>query len=143
MNFKSKLSQEDVFFRELLVKDYRQLLKSLFGEDVEEFVFTETLLEILCSVTNHSRDYFKQMDIVDLFCLLLDLKINCLGDICPINVTAGEKKLKVQLNLEKIRNSLQDLLEKVKTPIEVRGVKIQLQYPSLNRFNKLADEEYL
>lgn len=144
MKFESILSTETIICKELSVKDYKYLLKGLFGEEVDQFAFVESICETLRSSTGLSAEYFKEMDLVDLFCLLLDLRINSLGDVCAINVTSEEKKLKIELNLDLIKRSILSLSKKTKQTICINDLSIELQYPSIVKSqNVILDEEYL
>ena len=102
MNFLSKLSKETLICSELRVKEYKNLLKCTYGDNPEQIIFIETLCEVLSVVANKPVEYFKKLNIVDLFCLVLDLRVNSLGNVCKVVITKDEKKMNLELFLMKL-----------------------------------------
>lgn len=141
MKFVSKLSQETIVFTELLVKDYKNLLKGLYGEDIEPVVFVDCVCELLASITNKSEDYFRHMNIIDLFCLLLDVRINSMGNICSVNLTkANNKKAKLDLNLEHIKKSLSIINKQINSCVSYKEMEVELSCPSINNLISKKEE---
>jgi hypothetical protein len=142
MRFNSKLSQEILSYSELTVKDYKELLKAIYGEEVDLHLFADCLCSILSNLTNKPISYFKELNLVDIFCLLLDIRINSMGSTCSINLKNAHKKTTIELNLHKIKDSLIDVLTKHQAPIEINGVILYLEYPSFNRIDEDSEEWY-
>ena len=72
MKFLIKLSKESILCTELLIKDYKNILKSSYGEEseIDVFLFVETLCEIFSNVSGKETSYFKKLSIFDFFCFL-------------------------------------------------------------------------
>lgn len=113
MRFTCDLPSQTIVCTELLVKDYKDLIKNLYGETLNDAQVIDSVCSLLCSVTNKPKDVFMQMSVVDLFCLLLEIRMNSLGEICPIIITKNENKNKAQLNLQDIKNDLMSVLEPI------------------------------
>lgn len=144
MKFVSKLSTEIVLCDELKVKLYKELLKCSYGDEPNKMVFIETLYEILSSATNKPLEYFKKLNIIDLFCLLLDTRINSQGDICKVVITKNDKQMNLELNLSHIRNEIADVVTKLSDANIVQNdMEVVFECPSLERSCQEAEEEYL
>ena len=118
MKFVSNLSKETLICSELQVKDYKELLKASYGEDINKLIFVETLCEIFAKTTNKPTEYFKKLNIIDLFCLLLDVRINSQGDICKVVITRDEKKMNLELRLDLIKGDLELIFEEARRHIQ-------------------------
>jgi hypothetical protein len=143
VKFTSKLTKDFVVCNELKVKHYKEILKSTFGDDVEFNVFVETIYEILKDTTNLSSELLKNLSVVDIFLLLLDLKINSHGNVCKVIVTKDDKKMNLELRLDYIR---EELFQLAKTQLSVavvedQGFKIELECPSLDRLLEETESE--
>ena len=144
MKFVSKLSTEIVLCDELKVKLYKELLKCTYGDEPNKIIFVETLYEILSSATNKPLEYFKKLNIIDLFCLLLDTRINSQGDICKVVVTNNDKQMNLELNLNYIRSELSDVLTNLSSVNVVQNdIEVVFECPSMERSCQEAEEEYL
>jgi hypothetical protein len=143
MKFVSNLSKDTLICSELQVKDYKELLKCTYGDDVNHLIFIETISEVFSKVANKPTDFFKKANVIDLFCLLLDVRINSLGDICKVVITKDEKKMNLELRLDFIRDDLKNLFNVLSTTIEQNNIKVVFECPSVERLLQNASEEYL
>ena len=143
MKFVSELSKDTLICSELQVKDYKELLKCTYGDDTNQLIFIETLSEIFSKVANKPTEHFKKLNVIDLFCLLLDVRINSLGDICKVVITKDDKKMNLELRLDFIRDDLKNLFNVLSTTIEQSNVKVEFECPSVERLLQKANEEYL
>lgn len=145
MKFVSELSNETLICSELKVKDYKELLKCSFGDEPNPLIFVETITEIFSKLTNKPQEYFKeQLSIVDLFCLLLDVKINSHGDSCMLSVIKDDKQMTLEFNLEHAKNEIKTILRPFShLSIEHGNVEMVFECPSVSRLMKKIDEEYL
>ena len=142
MNFLTQLSKDTLICSELQVKDYKELLKCSFGDTPEKTIFIETICRIFSKLTNKSLDYIKQLNIVDFFCLLLDIRSNCLGD-CKLILTQDKKKFNLELNLTKVKQETSSLFEQLATTIKHSNIEVCFECPSLERLMQNTKDEYL
>jgi len=133
MKFLSKLTKETLVCSELQVKYYKDLLKCSYGDEPDVFLFVETLCDIFSVITNKPAEYFKHLSLIDLFCLLLDVRINSNGQICKIIITKNSQKMTLELDLEVIRDSLREFAKKSFVVIDQTNTEIKLECPSINR----------
>ncbi len=144
MKFISKLTNESVVCSELKVKDYKEILKCTLGDEPDQNIFIETICEVLEHTTNKTADFFKNLSVVDLFVLLLDLRINSQGDVCKVVVTKDEKQMNLELRLDYIRDEVLELYKQSLTgDIKQNSLEVSFECPGLNRLMEQTDEEYL
>lgn len=142
MNFLTVLSKDTLACSELQVRDYKELLKCSFGDSPDKTIFIETICRIFSKLTNKSLDYIKQLNIVDFFCLLLDIRNNSLGD-CKLVVTRDEKKFNLELDLAKVKEETSSLFEQLATTIKHSNIEVYFECPSLERLMQNTKDEYL
>ena len=144
MRFVSKLSKESLICSELKVKDYKEILKCIFGEEPNKTIFVETICEILSKTSNKEITYFKSLNVIDLFCLLLDVRIHSQGEVCKVSITKEEKQMSLELRLDYIRDDVKAAFGLPSSLIiEQNNVGIVLECPSVERLLQEADDEYL
>ena len=142
MKFVSNLSKETLICSELQVKDYKELLKASYGEDINKLIFVETLCEIFAKTTNKPTEYFKKLNIIDLFYLLLDVRINSQGDICKVVITKDEKKMNLELRLDLIKGDLELIFQDLSAVISHNNLEIAFECPSAERLLQPTSEQY-
>ena len=143
MKFLSELSTDSFICSELQVKYYKELLKCSFGDEPNERIFIDTICEICSKVTNKDSEYFKQLNVIDLFCLLLDIRINSQGDVCKVVVTKDEKQMNLELRLDYIKEELK-AIHKLFSNLTIKSndLEVMFECPSSERLLQKADEEY-
>lgn len=142
MKFLSKLSNQDIVADELKVCLYKDLLKCCYGENVNSIIFVETLCEILSKIANTTSDYFKNLNIIDVFCFLLDTRINSQGNECNLILLEDDRKSTINLNLNHLRNEIAEMQNSLKTKITFGFLTITFECPSLRRLLGVSDIEY-
>lgn len=142
MKFLSKLSKETLTCVELKVKDYKEILKCSLGDEPNKLIFVETICEILSNVTNKSLDYIKNLNIIDLFCLLLDVRANSLGE-CKLILTQDEIKFNIELDLNTAKEQTMSLFDQLTTTIKHNKMEIIFECPSINRLMQHTNDDYL
>ena len=142
MKFLSTLSKEILTCTELKVKDYKEILKCCLGETPNKLIFVETVCEILSGITCTSLDYIKSLNIIDLFCLILDVRANCLGG-CKLILTQESKKFNVELDLSVVKEETMSLFDQLSTTIKHNKIEILLECPSINRLIQQTSDDYL
>lgn len=142
MKYVSHLSKESLFCTELLVRDYKELLKCSYGEEPNKKIFVETVCEVLAKIIQKPISYIKSLNIVDLFCLLLDIRFNSLGP-CNVVLTENDQKFNIELNLGYIKEETEQLFSKLSTTIEHNGIELVFECPSMERLLQNVKDDYL
>lgn len=127
---------------ELQVKDYKELLKCSYGENPNKHIFVEILCTVLANISNKPLTYIKSLNIIDLFCLLIDMRANSLG-VCNVTLKQNEQTFNLELNLNLIKEETADLFNSLSTIIEHGDVKVVFECPSLERLLEPTTDEYL
>jgi len=143
MKFLSELSKETLICSELQVRDYKSILKCSYGDEVNPRIFAETICDIFMKLTNKSTEYFKKLNAIDLFCLLLDTRINSQGNICKVLVTKDSKQMTLELNLEHIKTDIKSIYNNLFTTIDQNNIEIVFGCPSVERLLQPTQNEYL
>ena len=144
MKFLSELSKETLICSELQVKDYKELLKCSFGDEPNKIIFVETVCDVLSNITNKTPEYFKKLSIIDLFVLLLDVRINSQGDVCKVVITKEDKQMNLELRLDCIRDDIKTIFTTVsEARIVQNDIEIVFDCPSIERLANHTDDEYL
>jgi len=141
VKFISKLSNCSLVCNELQVKDYKELIKCAMGDDPDVAIFVETLSSILGNVTNKSAEYIKSLCIIDILCLLIDIRYNSLG-ACNLVITQGEEKFNLELNLDTSKTELSVLFDAYKEKVTFNNIEVLLSVPSLQRLYEPHKEDY-
>lgn len=132
MKFLSKLSSDTIVYKELTVKDYREILKCSLGENPDHALFVENLCSVLSNLTDRPPSYFENLNIIDLFCLLVDIRSNSLGS-CKVVLTEGEKKINLELNLDLLKEDMSLLFPLISQNILHNHINVTFECPSLKR----------
>lgn len=143
MKFLSKLSKETLICSELQVKDYKEILKCSFGDEPNEQLFIEVLCDVFAKISGKPSEYFKNLNLIDLFCFLLDTRINSQGDSCGVIITKDDRKMTLELKLDHIKQELESIFNIITTTIEQDGISILFECPSAQRSLQPANEDYL
>lgn len=142
MKYISRLSKETFFCNELQVKDYKEILKCCYGEEPNKLIFVETICEVVSKIVNKPIGHIKSLNIVDLFCLILDIRFNCLG-VCNVTLKQGDDQFNIELNLGLIKEEISELFNILSTTIEYNGLEIVFECPSIERLLQNTNEDYL
>jgi hypothetical protein len=137
-----QLSKETLICTELIVKDYKEILKCSYGEEPNKKIFVETICEVLGRIVQKPATYIRTLNIIDVFCLLLDIRFNSLG-ACNVTLTRDEQKYNLELNLGYIKEETEQLFSKLSTTIEHNGIEIVFECPSVERLLQSTKEDYL
>ncbi len=142
MKYICQLSKETLICTELIVKDYKEILKCSYGEEPNKKIFVETICEILGRIVQKPATFIRTLNIIDVFCLLLDIRFNSLG-ACNVTLTQNEQKYNLELNLGYIKEETEQLFSKLSTTIEHNGIEIVFECPSVERLLQSTKEDYL
>lgn len=145
MHFFVNLNDQKLLCSELIVKDYKNLLKTIYGDEADNDLFVENLTLLFAKLTNKPQQYFKEeLSIFDLFLLLIQIRINSLGDTIQLNVTKDEKQMNLELRLDWVMEDIKTILNQVFDEIIAQDkMKLTMGIPSVERLNENTEEQYL
>lgn len=133
MRFTSEFSKETLICLELQVKDYKNLLKSSYGENSDKLMFAEVLYDIFSNVTSKPRSFFKTFNLLDTFCLLIDIRISSHGDISKLILHVNQKKSNLQFKLDYARDEILEVNKTLRCSTTQDSIEIFLDCPSVDR----------
>lgn len=143
MKIECKLTRETISFSELTVRDYKNFLKETYGDDLNPNHFMDVVYNLLQKLTEKPLIYIKNLSVIDLLCLLIEVRINSVGDTCDIIIKTNKANpIKVQLNLDGLKEDLMILDQYVSKVISLENVILGFKCPSIERINS-STEEYL
>lgn len=143
MVFSTSILDRTVFSEELTVKHYKNILKSSYGEHPNKTIFVETIVKILAELTNLEISFFKNLSIVDVFCLLIDIRINSLGSSTEVSFIKDNKKINLELNLLDFKNYIISLKDNLNTIISHEEINVTFECPSFLRLLENANANYI
>lgn len=147
MKVNYKLLNTNFDCNELCVKQYKDFLKSFYGEaeQVDLQAFLKKFIALFCELSEKPASFFHDLSFLDLFLLLVQLRVYTLGPICKITIKTtpeqdsedetsnSPEKVNVDLNLER---TIQDILYflELNTPRQITedNVDIFINFPSFH-----------
>lgn len=147
MKIKSELMSQPLFFREPQFKHYKQLLKCIYGDTPDPETFVETLIDIAANLTDKDKAFFSELNLLDFFLFIIDIRITIVGPKCSIIVKQLEKEITVELDLFKFKEDFISFFKPIYNKKISTDKKIELEFecPSFKRLLNLTetDEDYL
>jgi hypothetical protein len=144
MKFIAELTNAKVLCNELKVKDYKELLKCIFGDEPDKVIFIETVCDVFSNITNKPAEYFKSLNAIDFFLLLLETRINSQGDACKVSITKDSKQMSLELRLDYIRDETKKAFESINsTIIKQDNIEVVFECPSVERLLDNVTDEHL
>lgn len=142
MKLSCELTHEKIIYSELRVKEYKSLIKSIYGEIPDKLLFLENLCEILSNCSNKSTDYFKKLNLIDLICFLFEIRMNSHGDECKIHFKEDDKTT-ISLRLDHAKTELMFANRQISSSVNFEGIDIVFECPSIQRLLEPVNDEYL
>lgn len=145
------LPNNDVLFlSELTVSSYKEILKSIYEDDgdVSDVKgFLNNLSYILSKHTSKPPNYFLQdISILDLFYLVIESRIQSLGNEVSLSVTklSTNKRSTLSFNLDRTKLEIKSFNKKfLDTNIEGSGFNLSFGIPNAEKLLEHTDNEYL
>lgn len=138
------ITEEPLIFSELKVKEYKDILKSTYGDKPCLEGFLETLYDVLFSLGNKERNFYKELNVFQLFQILTKIRIFAFGEECSVSITKEGANCTLHLNLENILEDTKKSLENFQSiNVEEDGVCITFGIPTPERFISKIEDEYL
>jgi hypothetical protein len=106
-NIATLLQDKRVIYKELKLKDYRNLVKSFLGDEIDPetvFVNTDSILQLTTELTSNE---INNLNFVDYILLLLHIRSTSIGNHINLYTETNENK---QLKIELFINNLIDII---------------------------------
>jgi len=134
-NFVTEIQLQNlkVSLKELKIKHFKILLKSLVGESPDLEIFYKNLTNILVDITSLSYNELTSLSVLDFLKLILYIRCLSIGSIVQLEIK-DQKNTKLNLNLTKIIDTLN---EPIPVPFTQDFDKFQINYQILNIKNYL------
>ena len=144
MNFKLIVDEQTIACKELQVSLYKDLLKSIYGDEPDVESFLEVASDIFSSITKKPSSFFENLSVIDLMSCLFQLRMNSLGDRTNVSLNIDETKRSLELRLDWVNEDLLKFSnEVVKKNLVIGNIEVQIDSPSIKRLLEKSDEEYL
>lgn len=131
---------------EITVAQYKDLLKSIFGDEIVLEEFLDNFLETFSCISNKPVEFFQNLNWYELFSLLLQLRMYTLGETCQVIVTNKvddkENKRTIHLNLKQINEELLINLQTYFPQILTKdNIEVMLFPPTIQRDSETMYEK--
>lgn len=125
------LDNREVFYNELKVKHLKIIYKLLIADEPDPELVFLNFNKLLVSLTSLKLCEIKQLNFVDYFLLLINMRVTSAGSI--IFAQLEENNTKIEFNLTKISNQLEELnkLFQNKT-YNISNITVVYDLPSVN-----------
>jgi hypothetical protein len=144
MKFQLQVSEQVISCEELTVSLYKDLLKSIYGDEPDVQVFIQTVSNILSSLTDKPLSFFKNLSVMDLMSCLLQLRMNSLGDRVIVSLNLDDAKRSLELRLDWVNEEILDFNKSnIKNTIKVGTIEVEIDSPSPIRLIEKISDEYL
>jgi hypothetical protein len=138
---KIDLLQSSVFIKELKVKHFKTILKTLLGDtpSVEDVLIN--LVNILTDTTTLSVDEIYNLSVLDFLIIVIELRSVSIGGTIQLEITE-QKNFKFDFNLEKAVEVIKKL-QNNELVQNIDNFKIVYRYPSVKDYFLSAEEDKL
>lgn len=131
------LQGKNIFIKELKVKHFKILLKSLLGDNPNPENALLNIFSILEDITSLSKNELKDLSIIDFLILIVYIRCISIGSSIQLEVK-DDKNTKITLNLNKVINTLEQInnYNYIKS---VNDLLIEYQVPNIYNFLSFND----
>jgi hypothetical protein len=148
MQFEYNLYDTTFLAKELSVKSYKNLLKSIYSDEPDQQIFLRNFISLFHELSLNSNFTLQSLTFEQLFLFLFQLRVNTFGSSCKLILTSKDQENKRNLFFN-IEQAIQDILillnEVYIETFEDEETQIVLKIPCVARFLSVANtkEEYL
>ena len=142
MKFPIELVDRTIMCSEMTVKQYKEFLKSIYGDEPDYDSFALMFASMLSELTDLSKDEILDLSIIDIFLIVLEIRMYALGNRCSVSIQLeDESKANLDLSLALIVDDLKAVeFKRFQTSIEQKNITVHLSPPSFRRFKEEAPE---
>jgi len=128
---KIKICDKTLYCKELKVKHHKTILKSLLGNTPDYESAFYNISNILTELTNIKFEEINQLNVIDYFLLLFEVRSLSIGSSIAAETT-GEKVIKLKLNVSKFSECLKNInIEDLLQPETVDNIIIEYKLPTI------------
>lgn len=133
------INENNIFYKELKVKHLKIIYKSLFGDDPNSQVVIRNLNNILCELTSLTPETVEQINFVDYFLLLFELRCTSIGNIISAELPETPN-YKLQINIYKFIEILKIFeVTNLLVPDTIDDVVVFYRLPALLEISELIE----
>lgn len=132
----------DIVCSELKTFQYKELLKTIYGDEPSQEIFYLTIKEIFLQNTNKDENFFGSLNAFDLLYFIIQLRSYCFGDNFSVCIYKEEIKNTIDINLIEFEKDTRKL-EKDLFNFEVvqDNLKLICKSPRLKKLLKNTQSE--
>lgn len=135
MNFFINLKNTEISYKELTLKDYKFLLKSVYGEVEDVKLCIENLISLISSLTDKPKSWICSLNLLEFICFFIDLRSNSIGSLCPLTLKK-DQKTNIDLNLNRVRDLFMSVCQYKQIDIEELRFSLKLPPTSFYLLNE-------
>lgn len=138
---KINLLQDSIFIKELKVKHFKVLLKTLLGDEPNTEDVFNNLISILTDTTQLTLNELKNISVIDFLLIVINLRCISIGGSIQLEII-DKTNTKITLDLNKVIQTLQQAFN-INFIQTIESIKIEYQLLSIYDFlflNELTDE---
>jgi hypothetical protein len=133
----SSVPGKDIQFSELKLKDYKILLKCLFGSEIDSKLLLDNINNIIAKISNLKIDDIRNLNIIEYFLLLTEIRINSLGGIINAVYNDTDLKKNLEIPLIPVITNLTDFLQhSYNNKFVFEDNEIHFEIPKIANFNE-------
>jgi hypothetical protein len=129
---KVDLLHNSIYIKELKVKHFKILLKTLLGDEPDYSEVLTNLTNILTEVTSYSIEQLYNLSIIDFLLIILHLRSISIGNSIQLELL-NEKNVSINLNIDKVIQTLLDTFSYNYTQV-IDDIEIEYQIISIHNF---------
>ena len=127
------ISDKPVIYRELKLKQYKNLLKCLIGDSIDTQNLFINLNSILLSITNLTEDDLLDFNLLEYFLLLTEIRVTSLGSSIFAIYKQSNNSMNIEIPLRKTIKNLHYCIKKTQ-PIKIieDNTHLTFRVPKIN-----------
>ena len=138
------ISSKDVICSELKMSTYKELIKSIYGEEPDKQNVYLTIKDVFLNHTNLKEEEFDEISFFEVFEILAQLRSYSLGNKFSIIVYKNQKKVTVEIDLNDFKEQIKTIQTKaIEFEIEKENIKLVSKAPSLKKLLKANSSSHL
>lgn len=145
-----KLTNKEVIYKELKLKQYKNLLKCLYADPIDASNLLLNLNNILKQLTNLTEQEILNLNLLEYLTLLIDIRVTSIGNSIFAVYNAENESVNIDIPLNNTLNEIKKCLNEFKTFTYKDSItEITFDIPTVNNFlNKeffyiKEDENYI
>ena len=103
------IKNEEIICKELLVRHYKSILKTTYGEKLNESFCIKSIIQTVSNLIDKPTEWFYSLNLIDFLRLIIHIRSNTMGNVINLSsINDSKEKMNIELNL----NNVLDILTK-------------------------------